>query len=160
MQAAKTSKQVVEPVLTAKEAKQAKAAQRCIMAALDHSRAHRIAVLDESGQPSTDMPAMAVPPRVLRLFADLLGRMSQRQPVALVPYKYELSTQEVANMLNVSRPFVVKELEAGRIAFRKVGTHRRVAFEDLMAYQAKSRDASEKALAELARDAQTLKMGY
>ena len=160
MSTAKTPEQVTGPVLTVEEAEQAKVAQRCIMAALDHSRALRIAVLDESGQPTADMPAIAVPPRVLRLFADLLGRMSQRQPIALMPYKYELSTQEAAVMLNVSRPFVVKELEAGRMTFRKVGTHRRILFEDLMAYQEQSRQASSLALAELAREAQDLNLGY
>ncbi|MGA8514028.1 MAG: helix-turn-helix domain-containing protein [Burkholderiaceae bacterium] len=160
MQAAKTPEQAPAPVLTAEEAEQAKVAQRCIMAALDHSRAYRIAVLDESGQPADDMPAIAVPPQVLRLFADLLGRMSQRQPVQLVPFKYELSTQEAAAILNVSRPFVVKELEAGRIPFRKVGTHRRILFEDLSAYQEKSRSSSEQALRELTQEAQELNMGY
>ncbi len=147
-------------LLTPEEAEQAKIAQRCIMAALDHSRAHRIAILDESGQPADDVPGVAVPPRVLRLFADLLGRMSQRQPITLVPHKYELSTQEAAALLNVSRPFVIKELEAGRIRFRKVGTHRRILFEDLTAYQDASRQASELALRELAREAQELNMGY
>ena len=160
MPTAKTPAKANEAVLTLEEAKQAKVAQRCIMAALDHSNALRIAVLDESGQRSDDMPAIAVPPRVLRLFADLLGRMSLRQPVALVPYKYELSTQEAAALMNVSRPFVVKELEAGRIPFRRVGTHRRILFEDLMTYQEQSRQTREQALADLAREAQVLNMGY
>jgi excisionase family DNA binding protein len=160
MEAAKIPEPIAESVLTAEEAQQAKVAQRCIMAALDHSHAHRIAVLDESGQSVDDMPAIAVPPRVLRLFADLLGRMSQGQPVALVPYKYELSTQEAAAILNVSRPFVIKELEAGRIPFRKVGTHRRILFEDLTVYQEQSRQTSEQALRELAQEAQDLNMGY
>lgn len=160
MPTVKTSTKAIDTVLTPKEAEQAKIAQRCIMAALDHSNAHRIVVLDESGQPSSDMPAIAVPPRVLRLFADLLGRMSLRQPVSLVPHKYELSTQEAAALMNVSRPFVVKELEAGRIPFRKVGTHRRILFEDLMAYQEQSRQTREQALADLAREAQELNMGY
>lgn len=160
MPTAKSSDRADKQLLSPEEAEQAKTAQRCIMAALDHSRAYRIAVLDESGQPADDMPSIAVPPRVLRLFADLLGRMSQRQPVALVTYKYELSTQEAAMVLNVSRPFVVKEVEAGKIPFRKVGTHRRILFEDLMAYQAKSRQNSELALAELAQEAQDLNLGY
>ena len=160
MPATKAPEPVIEPGLTPEEVDQAKAAQRCIMAALDHSRAHRIAVLDESGHLAEGMPAIAVPPRVLRLFADLLGRMSQGQPVALVPYKYELTTQEAAALLNVSRPFVVKELEAGRIPFHKVGTHRRIAFDDLMAYKSRTREASEAALATLAQEAQDLDMGY
>ena len=147
-------------VLSAEEAEQAKVAQRCIMAALDNSRAHRIAVVDESGQLANGIPAVEVPPKVLRMFADMLGRMSQRQPITLVPHKYELSTQEAAMLLSVSRPFIVKELEAGCIPHRKVGTHRRILFEDLMAYRSQSRSNSEAALAELARTAQELKLGY
>ena len=76
MPTAKSSDRADKQLLSPEEAEQAKTAQRCIMAALDHSRAYRIAVLDESGQPADDMPSIAVPPRVLRLFADLLGRMS------------------------------------------------------------------------------------
>jgi excisionase family DNA binding protein len=149
-----------EPALSVEEAEQAKVAQRCIMAALDHSRAHQIVLLDESGNKFSDIPAVRVPPRTLRMFAQLLGRMSQGQPVALVPLNYELSTQEAAAALNVSRPFVVKELEAGRIPYRKVGTHRRILFEDLKAYQERSRAQSEQALQQLAKDAQDLNMGY
>jgi excisionase family DNA binding protein len=156
----KITPQELESALTNEEAEQVKAAQRCIMAALDHSRAPQIIVLDESGEPSNNMPAVAVPPRVLRLFADLLGRMSQGQPVSLMPHKYELSTQEAAAILNVSRPFIVKELEAGRIPFRKVGTHRRILFKDLMHYQDQSRAVSEQALRDLAEQAQALQMGY
>lgn len=160
MQTKQISITLSEPNVTAEEAEQAKIAQRCIMAALDHSRAHRIAILDESGHAVDDMPAMALPPRVLRLFADLLGRMSLRQPVALVPHKYELSTQEVAALLNVSRPYVVKQLENGMIPFRKVGTHRRILFEDLTVYMETSRQTSAQALQELAQEAQALSMGY
>ena len=130
------------------------------MAALDHSKAPRIVVLDESGQPEHDVPAIAVPPGILRLLADVLGRLSQRQPIALVPFKYEVSTQEAAEFMNVSRPFIVKELEARRLPFRKVGTHRRILFEDLIEYQENSRKASEEALAELAEQAQDLRLGY
>jgi excisionase family DNA binding protein len=151
-----------DPAVTvsAEEAEQAKVAQRCIMAALDHSRAHQIVVLDEAGKPFDSMPAVAVPPRVLRMFVELLGQLSRRQPVAVVPYKYELSTQEAAALLNVSRPFVVKQLEANQIRFRKVGTHRRILFEDLIAYRDKSRNQSERALGELAEQAQVLNLDY
>ena len=60
MQTKQISITLSEPNVTAEEAEQAKIAQRCIMAALDHSRAHRIAILDESGHAVDDMPAMAL----------------------------------------------------------------------------------------------------
>lgn len=66
----------------------------------------------------------------------------------------ELTTQEAAAILNVSRPFVIKEIEEGRLTHRKVGRHRRIAFEDLLAYQAASREKSRAALDELARVSQ------
>ena len=63
-------------------------------------------------------------------------------------------------VLNVSRPFVVKEPEAGRVPYRKVGTHRRILFEDLIVYRDQSRQTSETALVELAQQAQELNLGY
>jgi len=66
----------------------------------------------------------------------------------------ELSTQEAAAFLNVSRSFVIKEMGEGRLKHRKVGLHRRIAFEDLQAYQAASREKSRAALDELARVSQ------
>lgn len=60
--------------------------------------------------------------------------MSQGRPITLMPTEQEFTTVEAANFLNVSRPFVIKEIEAGRLAHRKVGSHRRIAFEDLLEY--------------------------
>jgi excisionase family DNA binding protein len=76
--------------------------------------------------------------------------------VTLVPQKHELSTQEAAAFLNVSRPFVVKQIESGRLACRKVGRHRRVLFEDLLAYQQTLRHETEAALQALADQGQEL----
>jgi len=150
---------VMNTVLTPAEAELAKVAQRCMMAALDHSRAPKIVLLDGEGQ--GDQPlALELPPKVLRLFADMLGRMAQQQPVALLPMKMELSTQEAAAMLNVSRPFVVKEIDAGKIKHRRVGRHRRIYLADLLAYQEQTQHESEQALQKLADQAQELGLGY
>ena len=54
--------------------------------------------------------------------------------LGLMPEKQEMSIVEAANFLNVSRPFVIKEIKAGRLAYRMVGTHRRIAFSDLVEY--------------------------
>jgi excisionase family DNA binding protein len=90
----------------------------------------------------------------------MLGAMAEQRVITLVPQKHELTTQEAAAFLNVSRPFVIKEIESGKIAHRKVGRHRRVAFVDLVKYQQDSRAASEQALQDLADQAQQLGFGY
>jgi excisionase family DNA binding protein len=141
-----------------REANLAKSAQRILVAALDHSRAHRIKLVDESGNASA--PAIELPPQALRLLADILGMLGQRQPVVIVPQKHELLTQEAAAFLNVSRPFIAKEIEQGRPQHRKVGRHRRVAFEELVRYQSAQREQTEKALQRLATQAQELGLGY
>ena len=134
----------------------ARAAQRCIMEALDHSRAAAITLTTDAGE----HPSIEVPPAALKLIGQLLGAMSEGRPIALMPSSQELSTVEAAHFLNVSRPFVIKEIEAGRLPHRMVGTHRRVAFEDLIAYARKMRERQEAALERLAENARELGLEY
>lgn len=150
---------VIDPVLTEREANLAKMAQRCIMAALDYSRAQKIALVDET-RSINEAPMLELPPQILRFFADILGAMAEGQAINLIHQKHELSTQEAAAFLNVSRPFVVKELEEGRLPFRKVGRHRRVEYKDLMEYRDSMYRKMDDALQELADQAQEHNMGY
>ena len=146
---------LIKPILSEHDAELAKTAQRCIMAALDHSRAQKLVLVDESGKIGRNAPVLELPPQALRFFAELLGMMSQRQPISFMPQKHELTTQEAAAFLNVSRPFLVKQLETGKLEFKLVGTHRRISFEALVAFkksmQRKSREAMQ-ALADLDQD--------
>ncbi len=82
------------------------------------------------------------------------------QPVVLMPSKRELTTVEAAHFLNVSRPFVVKEISAGRLPHRMVGTHRRVLFEDLLAYARTMREQQAQALERMAENARKLGLDY
>jgi excisionase family DNA binding protein len=72
----------------------------------------------------------------------------------------KLTTQQAADFLNVSRPFVVQLLESGALAHRKVGSHRRVQFKDLLAYREQSTVARKSALDQLTQEAQALELGY
>lgn len=150
---------LLDTVFSAEEAESAKIAQRCIMASLDHSRVQRIVLIDDASDTGST-PILELPPKVLRFFAEMLGAMAEQKVITLMPQKHELTTQEAAAFLNVSRPFVIKEIESGKIAHRKVGRHRRVAFVDLVKYQQASRAASEQALQDLADQAQQLGLGY
>lgn len=149
---AETADNAMDTVLDEHDAALAQAAQRCLMAALDHSRAATVRLVAD-GQ---DMPSVELPPKALRLVADMLGMMAQRQPVVLLPQKMELSTQDAAAFLNVSRPFVVKQIDEGRLPCRKVGRHRRILFDDLLAYQQALHEQTEAALQALADQAQAL----
>ena len=79
---------------------------------------------------------------------------------AALPIHAELTTQEAADMLNVSRPRLVNLLETGALPFHKTGKHRRIRFADLMAFRAECDRASAEAMEELAKQAQGLQLGY
>lgn len=129
MTATERVRQVLPPAMSPHEVAMARAAQRCITEALDHSRAAVTTLTTTDGGHLT----VDLPPTALKLIGHLLGAMSEGRPITLMPSKQEFSTVEAANFHNVSRPFVIKEIEEGRLPHRKVGTHRRVALEHLVA---------------------------
>lgn len=103
---------------------------------------------------------IVLPFSAVKLLIDILMQMAEGNAVTLIPIHANLTTQEAANLLNVSRPFLIKLLEKGEIPFHKVGTHRRICFSDLMTYKTKIDEISHKALDELIEQAQELDMGY
>ena len=107
----------------------------------------QVRLLNGSEQTSetVQLPASAV-----RLLIDILEQMAQGNAVTIVPIHAELTTQQAADLLNVSRPFLIKLLEEEEIPYYKVGTHRRVRAEDLLAYKKEKMEKRRKALDELA----------
>lgn len=147
---------LVPPLLTEEEKEMVRAAERLIMTSLDHSRAATITIQSDDGS----CPSVAVPPQILKVLGQALGKMARREPIVLMHEKQEFSTVEAANYLNVSRPFVIKEIESGNLPHRMVGTHRRILFEDLARYAAKMQAKRNESLNKMAANARELGLDY
>jgi len=101
-----------------------------------------------------------IPKKALSLLFDILNNMAEGKSITLIPSDTELSTQQAADMLNVSRPHLVKILEAGEIQFKKAGTHRRIELKNLIEYDSKIKQNRKEKLNFLVKQAQELKLGY
>lgn len=101
-----------------------------------------------------------LPGSVFGVLARVVHEMARGNAVSVVPVGMLLTTQQAADLLDVSRPYLVGLLESGQIPFHKVGTHRRVRFEDLMAYKRVSDAKRREALLELTREAERLGIEY
>ena len=105
----------------------------------------QLRLVNNSGKETVKLPAA-----VARMLVHILDEMARGNAVTLIPVHAELTTQEAADMLNISRPSLIHLLDEGKIDYRRVGTHRRVRFEALMEYK-RIADADRRAvLAELA----------
>lgn len=103
---------------------------------------------------------VSIPASAFRLLTDILHQMAMGNAVTLIPVHAELTTQQAADLLSVSRPFVVKLIENRRLPHKMVGSHRRILFSDLMAFKTRMDSDRRKAMQELVDQAHDLDMGY
>ncbi len=99
---------------------------------------------------------IVLPPSLFRALQAAVDALSRGEAVTIAPIHKELTTQEAADLLNVSRQYLVRLLDEGRIPYAKTGTHRRVRFGDLMAYKEQRDTKRRRGLDELTRLSQEL----
>jgi excisionase family DNA binding protein len=93
---------------------------------------------------------------LVAMLRDILTNAAKGQAITILPYNTELTSQEAAEYLRVSRQFLVNEADAGRIQFRRIGSHRRFAFEEILKYQHLTEQESLEARQALTDQAQEL----
>lgn len=150
--------QNIRPIpTTEQDATLAQVSSRTLASYIQNQKAYRTIrlVQDEKMSETVTIPEVA-----FRLLIDILAQMAQGNAVTLIPIHVELTTQEAADILNVSRPYLVDLLESEEIPYRKVGTRRRVRYQDLIDYKNRIDAVRRETLDELVAQAQELNMGY
>lgn len=139
--------------------REAQAALRALSPFLHERKAKpapRAIVVSPEGPATGLEQSIRVPVEAFELLLEILGQMANGNAVTIVPVHAELTTQEAADILNVSRPFLIKLIEEGKLPFRLVGTHRRIKMADLMVYKETDLADRKAAVDELAAEAQKL----
>ena len=139
-----------------KVAQQAQAALETLRSLPRRKGARALRVVRTKGDPVE----VTVPREAFDLFMEVLGQLANGNAVTIVPVHAELTTQETAELLNISRPYLVRLLNRGEIPHSKVGTHRRLKVSDVMAYKEARNREHEQVLDELSAEAQKHDLGY
>ena len=124
---------------------------------LGSARGARVVVRTRDGAEGDEV---VLPARVVEMLRAVLEQLAQGNAVTVVPAHTEVTTQQAADLLNVSRPYLVQMLEEGRIPHHKVGPRRRIRLADLLSYMQRDEARRRETLRELTREAQELGLGY
>ena len=135
-------------------ANEAKVAARSLEPVLAKKAARHVTVVTEHGV------KVVVPREAFQLFQRLLSEMAKGNPVTIVPLHAELTTQQAAELLNVSRPYVIKLLDEGQLPFRRVGTHRRIRADELRQFKELDEAKRRRAIRELTEEAERLNLDF
>lgn len=142
---------------TAEDSEQAKDSSRVLAQALaNYSDDDRVRMTIQGSSGTND--ELVLPGDIMNLLLNVLTQVSQGNAISLVPMHQEISTQQAADLLSVSRPHLVKLLEQGNIPFRKVGSHRRVKLTDVIDYRGTVDKERNKTLDELSQLSQDMGM--
>lgn len=151
---------IIEAAPNERESVLARESGRVLAALLSARGAQSESISVRIGGEDETHEVVILPVSALRLMTQALEQIARGNAVALMPVERELSTFEAADILNVSRPYLIKLLENGEIPFRRVGTHRRVSRRDLLEYKRDDDTKRSAILDDLAAEAQELGMGY
>ena len=143
---------------TPKTSEEAKLALRALSTLPKRKAASRTVRVQPDGEEHA--VSVTVPREAFELFLEILGQMANGNAVTIVPVHAELTTQQAADMLNVSRPFLISLLDENKLPFRLVGTHRRIKAADLAAYKQNDDERRKALLDELTAEAEKHGLGY
>jgi excisionase family DNA binding protein len=141
---------------TEKDSKLAEESSRVLSKYIDNKEMQAVRIVSEDN-PSE---VISIPGSAFRTLVEILTQMARGNAITVIPTGAELTTQQAADLLNVSRPFLVQLLDSGQIPYRSVGTQKRILLNDLIEYKNKIDGERRKVLDQLAAEAQELNMGY
>ena len=144
-----------QPPPSVQEAALARSSGQSLARLIRKNRPLKLKVTDADQEQPIELP-----PGAVLLLMDILEAMAAGRGITLIPENAELTTVQAADVLNVSRPFLIKLLEEKARPCRKVGAHRRIRMEDVMAYKARNYADREAVLDQLVAEAQEHDMGY
>ncbi len=117
---------------------------------LNGTAPHRLALVGPDGS------HVPIPLSVYELLHEIVHHMARGDSITLVPRHKELTTQQAAEVLNISRPFLIKLLDRGEMPYRREGTHRRIALEDVLDYRDRRSAKRQRGIEHLAQRSQDL----